>query len=228
MKDQPRNADSLIKATVIERNVMKEFFRNIGIIDSELLGTNIENEYCSILLHSWLVIESIFFTRLHSGHTKKQLYYPDESFLKVNEDNLLNYYKSNQSLMDPQLVARSSHSILQKVLDSAALLEKLEIDENEMAGLFVLLLLRNVAKRINLIDKRKAVDMQNRIFKELGFYYKNSYTDIAERLGQLILCLEDIEETDKSLDELALIVQLQYKNSSLNGYKYYVRGQINN
>jgi hypothetical protein len=109
MKDQPRNAESLIRATSIERQVMMEFFRNMGFIEPELFGTHVENDFCSILLHSWLVIESIFFTRLHSGQDKKQLYYPDESFIKLNEDNLVNYYKSNHSIRDPQLVARYTH-----------------------------------------------------------------------------------------------------------------------
>lgn len=82
-------------------------------------------------------------------------------------------------------------------------------------------------KRIGGASKR-AIDLQNRIFKELGFYYRNTYSDIAERFGQIMLCLENIEETDMSLDELALIIQLQYKNTSSTSYKFYVRGELEN
>jgi hypothetical protein len=85
MKDQPRNAESLIRATTIERNVMQDFLRNIGMIEPEIHGTIKESEFCAILFHSWLVTECIYFTRIHSGHTKKQLYYPDEVFYSHNK-----------------------------------------------------------------------------------------------------------------------------------------------
>lgn len=253
MKDQPRNAESLIRATSIERQAMLEFFRNIGIIEPELFGTSAETNFCSILLHSWLVIESIFFTRLHSGQDKMQLYYPDESYLKLNEDNLINYYKSNHSIKDPELVARfehfswllifpifrSSHMLLKNVLKSASLLENLKLDEHEIGALFVLLLLRNglfsgvwllivqilVVKRIGA--SKKAQEWIDYTFKQLSYYYRNTYSDFANRLADLILCLESIEETDHFLDQLALIVQLQYKDTSL-GYKLYVRGNVKN
>ncbi|KAI6176330.1 Steroidogenic factor 1, protein [Aphelenchoides bicaudatus] len=226
MKDQPRDAKSLIRATVIEKQVMQEYFRNVGIIEPELWGTPIETEFCSILLHSWLVFESVLFTRLHSGHEKKQLYYPDESFIKLNENNLVSYYKSNHSLRDPELVARSSQMLLQNVLKSALLLETMEIDEHETASLFVLLLLRAVTKRIGA--NKKAQEWVNQTFKQLGYYYRNTLSDFPKRLGQLVLCLESIEETDRCLDELALIVQLQYKTTDSSGYKMYVRGQLDN
>jgi hypothetical protein len=143
MKDQPRNAKSLIRATMIETLVMQEFVRNIGLIEPHQFGTNYEKELSSTLLHTWLVLESVFFSRMHCGQNTKKLYYVDESYIKLNDDYLFKYYNSNGSIRDPDLVARSSFPLLGQVLESVKLLEATKIDEHETAALLVLLLLRN-------------------------------------------------------------------------------------
>jgi hypothetical protein len=78
-----------------------------------------------------------------------------------------------------------------------------------------------VVKRIGA--SKKAKEWTDHTFKQLNYYYRNNYMDFSCRLSELLLCLESMEATDHSLDQLALIVQLQYKDTS-NGYELYVRG----
>ncbi|KAI6187527.1 Nuclear receptor domain-containing protein [Aphelenchoides besseyi] len=212
MKNQPRNATSLIRATAIESLTMRDYLRNVGLVESEQFDSHCENDLNAALLHTWLVCESVLFTRVHcSGQTKKQLYYADESFIQLNEDFLTDYYRSNSSLCDPDLVARSSYPLLTKVFESSELLQESSIDEHETAALHFLLLLRQAVKCFGG-PNLKATEFQNRVFRELGFHYANlKAIDVAERFGRLMQCLESIERADRACDELALIVQLNYK-----------------
>ncbi|KAI6227330.1 Nuclear hormone receptor family member nhr-6 [Aphelenchoides fujianensis] len=223
MKNQPRNAESLIRATAIEKLVMMEFLRNVGLIEADQCNGQFESSICGVLLHTWLVCESIFFTRFHSGQSSKQLYYPDESFIRLDPDYLELYYRSNGSIRDPDLIARSALPLLSKVIESADLLTKERIDEQETAALLSLLLNRRVIQKVGL-NKRMS-ELRDKTFRELGFHFKNIQTpDVAERFDSLMQCLESIESADRACDELALMVQLSYKSTGLNGYEFYRRG----
>ncbi|KAI6214490.1 hypothetical protein M3Y94_00274800 [Aphelenchoides besseyi] len=221
MRNQPRNATSLIRATAIERPTMREYLRNVGLIESEQYDSHFENELNAALLHTWLVCESILTTRVYD-ETKKQLYYADESFIQLNEDALREYYRSNSSLRDPDLIARSSYPLLTKVFESSELLKECCIDEHETSALHFLLLLRRAVKCFGRLNFQET-EFKNRIFRELGFHYASTDA-MAERFGNLVRCLESIESADRACDELALIVQLNYKSTEMNGYQLYVRG----
>ncbi|KAI6236054.1 Steroidogenic factor 1, protein [Aphelenchoides besseyi] len=235
MRNQPRNATSLIRATAIERPTMREYLRNVGLIESEQYDSHFENELNAALLHTWLVCESILTTRVYD-ETKKQLYYADESFIQLNEDALREYYRSNSSLRDPDLIARSSYPLLTKVFESSELLKECCIDEHETSALHFLLLLRRGFQFVYLTVtilfpavkcfgrlNFQETEFKNRIFRELGFHYASTDA-MAERFGNLVRCLESIESADRACDELALIVQLNYKSTEMNGYQLYVRG----
>lgn len=55
---------------------------------------------------TWIASESLFSTVRHRGFRSKRTYFIDDSFLKYNEDFVINYYCQYGPLLDPLIVAR--------------------------------------------------------------------------------------------------------------------------
>ncbi|CAD5216979.1 unnamed protein product [Bursaphelenchus okinawaensis] len=224
MAEQPRTSASLIRATMVEISVMKEFLRNTNFIQCLEYNTDYEfqKKLCSTLLHTWLTMHSVFSTRSNQGHKTKKLYFVDNSYLNVNEDVVVNYYSTNKNLSDPFFVAVNGMPLMKSVFDAAGELDKNHIDEHELLMLTMMVVIRACICRIG--QSNYYAEWQSRVQKEIHQYYSSRYVDIPKRLGELMLCLEALETADRSCDQLAVLIQLNYRKTEDLGYKLYVRG----
>ncbi|KAI6184686.1 Retinoic acid receptor RXR-beta-A-like protein [Aphelenchoides bicaudatus] len=215
MWETKRVAQTFLQSTEVERLVMKEFFRNIGLTSEEVIGSEYESSFCAQFLPLWMLLEIVFNTRLHGGHRSKKLYYVDDSYLQYNEDCLVDFYNSHRDIYNPSSLARTCMSLYEKYFHVTELLHRLAIDESERMAIVAFC----VYRRTILIagpnpNMQKAMDS---MFKDLEKYYESTYNSVAVRFGQLMLCVEAIEEAHTKIVQQLTIVSLNLKNAAAHG-----------
>lgn len=128
-------------------------------------------------------------TLRNNGHKLNLSYFIDESFVKVSEQSLAQFVRTQPGLVDYDLAARVTMECCSENLESAARFHRIRIDEFEQATLFHIFALKTAAR---LFPKHECLKPElNKLFRELKQHYLQNYDDVAVKMGGLILVLDN-------------------------------------
>ncbi|KAI6226153.1 hypothetical protein M3Y99_01324500 [Aphelenchoides fujianensis] len=169
------------RAVRAEAPTLREFLRSV-----RFFGAPDEDAVCSETFFLWVVLEMIANTRAHGGHQTRRMFYVDSSSLHVNEDRILDFYRPNQQLMNPDFIARHALVLFEEVLHAAEIMERMCVDETERAAITIVCLINKLRRAGTRVPQ--AAEWLDRTFRYLRTYYEQTSRLLSTRLGQLLLC----------------------------------------
>jgi len=165
---------------------------------------------------AWLLVESTLNTAKNSGFRTRQFFFVDESFLLVNEDRMGLYYSTYPNLSYPATVARHGVEYFRDVLELASKFHDAKLDEEEIAALLFIILIDAANKLVS--DKTPLAEQLRVVFQELRTHYQNTYEDVAVRMGNMLLLLNEFYSVRRHQKEHHVIQRLNGRVNELDVY----------
>jgi hypothetical protein len=190
-----------------EYAVLREYLRSSGFPEIDIDGTKLD-QLTQAFFYSWVCFTSAANTCRNNGQETNHAYFVDESHVRINEDALERYHKTCW-LTDPALVARVSFDVLKVAVNAAVKFHRARLDEAEMTVICHLMALRKAS--ILFPDNVHIQANINALFESLREHYEENYEDVAIRMGNLILLINEVEYVNRNFNEYVVIL-------NLNGY----------
>ncbi|KAI6212301.1 hypothetical protein M3Y94_00004700 [Aphelenchoides besseyi] len=206
MSNTIKTADSMLKANSAEIHVLSDFLFNSELITNDDKQSGFASQMIQSSLLTWITVESLYTNIKHLSFRSNRCYFLDDSFIPVNEDQILSYYRG-YSLLFPEEVTRHAIVFYKQVRDLAAKMYAHKVDEMEMAVFSLILILKH-AISLNNNNVEKYQRKLNELFKQLQHHYKHNYDDLPIRLGNLILFLDELRDVSKTRDEMIILMRL--------------------
>jgi hypothetical protein len=107
MANVVKSADSMLKANNAEVTVLQNFLYNSGLITPEDRRTGFAARFLQSSLMTWITCESLYTNIKQLSFRTNRCYFLDDSYITLNEDQVLNYYRGYK-LLWPEEVTRNS------------------------------------------------------------------------------------------------------------------------
>jgi hypothetical protein len=111
MANMQVDADSTAMALRAEFRVVSEYLHACGLIKQGISASCLQ-ALAKDCLYTWMIYEGALNTVRNAGHQIKRVFFIDESYLPVNEDKVLEFYKTDQRVGDAETVARYKSAFL--------------------------------------------------------------------------------------------------------------------
>ncbi|KAI6176300.1 putative Nuclear hormone receptor,putative [Aphelenchoides bicaudatus] len=208
MSNTVKSADSMLKANNAEIAVLQSFLHNSGLITPEDRKSGFANRFLQSTLMTWITCESLYANIKQLSFRTNRCYFLDDSYITLNEDQVLSYYRGYR-LLWPEEVTRNSMCFYKLIRDLAEKMHNSRIDDYELAVFTLILLLKH---GISMSTAPKSLFYQeklNELFKDLKKHYEQNYECTATRLGNLILFMECVlGDITKIRDEMIILMRL--------------------
>jgi hypothetical protein len=210
MAHRHKYAGAVAMAVRAERSVFREFVESCRLFDDSMPSGFLE-ALMADFFHTWLNYNGVLHTIRNLGFTVGKAYFVDESFCQVNEDNMISYFRSDKYVKDPRAVTRHSMPYFYECLAIAEKIHEFHLDEVEQMAVIKILLLKCAAK---LVDDPKCLFRKlNGVFKALSLHYTHNYDDIALRMGNIVLIMENVQQLRHMFDEHVVFMQVSGNGS---------------
>uniref|UniRef100_A0A915DVG1 Nuclear receptor domain-containing protein n=1 Tax=Ditylenchus dipsaci TaxID=166011 RepID=A0A915DVG1_9BILA len=194
MANKHKDAASAAKAVKAETRVVKEFLVCCGI-----RAEHFSNLCMTTLMHdlffSWILFLFI-----------------DESYLDVNEPRMVIYYSTDPNIRHPGSVARHAVEYFKEVVQLSAKFHEARLDDMEQAALSLILIITSAKKLIR--DNNLFAEQLNLIFRSLKKHYDQTYNDIAIRMGNVVLLLDEFQRVRHLFHEHLIMQKLAGKKNA--------------
>ncbi|KAI6238897.1 hypothetical protein M3Y99_00647500 [Aphelenchoides fujianensis] len=197
-----------MEAMLAEFDVILKYLRQTGI--SEFLNGEQELVHLGIrLLYPWYYIQSVWTTLRNGGHRRNSIYFADESSVEINFDSEQSYVQRNGEglkLRDPQIVARSLLSLHVNGMKTIVKYSLYDMEAEDFAFICHIFALYAASQmRPNKADIQQQLD---RTFRTVQKHYEDTYRNVALRLGNLVLSLNEANEFVKQFEEWVVLLTL--------------------
>ncbi|KAI6197667.1 5L0M-A Chain A, Hlrh-1 Dna Binding Domain - 12bp Oct4 Promoter Complex [Aphelenchoides besseyi] len=204
MTDKQKTAKSCALAVRAEEHVLYEFLRMVGICDDN------EHDFANALvdnfLQLWISCQSVYNTARYRGFQKKRMYCFDESYLDCNEDSVDDYFRQYTELMNCNLLGRLCFKLFLKIAEVGQCMATYRISDTEFTAIQFIFLLQTA---IRLHPKpQRYKERLNSLFLALRKYYEDNYEDVAQRLGNLILGMQHLQDLLAIEEEVVILRRL--------------------
>lgn len=93
-----KSADSMLKANNAEVTVLQSFLYNSGLITPEDRKNGFAARFLQESLMTWITCESLYTNIKQLSFRTNRCYFLDDSYITLNEDQVLNYYRGYKLL----------------------------------------------------------------------------------------------------------------------------------
>ncbi|KAH7697403.1 hypothetical protein AAVH_35513 [Aphelenchoides avenae] len=210
-KSIPLMANSLVEtrtmslAVVAERDVLRQYLRDSGLLEGSIPGICLDKLVANVF-NTWVIYENILFTVRNCGHLTDTVYFLNESYLPVNEESTAEFYRGNPSILNVAVAARHGMDYSAEFLQVASKFHKARFDEAEQAT-FAQLFTLYTAIEVTRSPKTFASALST-LFRLLQEHYTQNYDDVALKIGQMILLLQELTQIKRLLDEHLILLRL--------------------
>ncbi|KAI6183923.1 hypothetical protein M3Y97_00540900 [Aphelenchoides bicaudatus] len=201
-----KTAVSFKNAFLAEKRVFNSFLNRCGILniadDDQAFRASLTDKFFAY----WMACEIGYNTVKYKGFASKKAYDIDDAYLIANEDLLMDYMGQFGYFYDPLAIKDVKMEMCTVIMEKAKRMHELRICEVEMTAVLWLLLLR-AAMSIHSMPsyfKQEA----SKLFADLTKFYASKYENSAERIGNLMLFIDMIEDIKKVKSEVATIIEL--------------------
>ncbi|CAD5213934.1 unnamed protein product [Bursaphelenchus xylophilus] len=205
------DAEHTVKASQSEFMVVLNYlkmagFRRFGLDNLALTRLAVS------LFYQWVCFTSITVTLRNGGHNINEVYFVDESHHPVNEATVHAYVKSFASVIgipadsvDWTKPAEYCMEYYHYKLAAAKKLHMARLDDTELS---VMLHIMAVKMAIRAFPENSQLNPHlNNVFEGLRSHYEANFDDVAVRMGNLILLINEIETVTFRLEELVVCLQ---------------------
>ncbi|KAI6184698.1 hypothetical protein M3Y97_00624100 [Aphelenchoides bicaudatus] len=199
--------NSTIITVSSEFHVLKEYLNAVGFREMGLTTSNYK-ELAAHLFYSWICYHSIMGILRNAGQKTGVCYFIDESHIRLNDDDIMNYIKT-LDLLDHDCAAKATKRFFQHSLEVASQIHVARLDECEHTVMYQIFALKVAAKLFP--DNKLFSEAINDLFTHLQKHYEKSFDDPALKLGNMILMLSALERSTVCFNDY--ITELY-----LNGY----------
>ncbi|KAI1715196.1 zinc finger, c4 type (two domains) domain-containing protein [Ditylenchus destructor] len=190
-----------------ETRVVKEFINCSGLFAGSKIRNVCSDTLAQNFFFSWILVESLLNTTKNVGFRTNQFYFVDESYLQVNEDRLAQYYSTDPNMKNNANVARHATEYFLEVLALSAKFHEARLDEEEQAALSLILIISTARQLLN--NKIMFGDQLKAIFQDLRTHYEETYDDVAIRMGNVILLLNEFQILENGILYLFFSITLE-------------------
>ncbi|KAI6193472.1 hypothetical protein M3Y96_01021400 [Aphelenchoides besseyi] len=208
-----------INATKAEFVVLNDYlkaseFSSLGLDDRQIY------DLARSIFYSWICFTTVTTTARNGGFKNNEIYYVDESHMRVDYHYVLAHYRSCSTIIDADQCSRIALDFYSSVLNSAQKLHSARLDEDEVASMFQLIAYKGVQRLF--VEKDESIrNEMNVLFQCLREHYDSAFDDTAVRMGNLILLTDEIESLTRQFNEFVVIL-------TLNGYTTVLSTTSNN
>lgn len=118
MSNTVKTADSMLKANNAETYVLQAFLYNSGLITIEDKKNGFASKMLQTSLMTWITCESLYSNIKQLSFRSNRCYFLDDSYINLNEDQVLNYY-CGYHLLYPTEVTKNSLKFYTMIRDLA-------------------------------------------------------------------------------------------------------------
>ncbi|KAI1712517.1 zinc finger, c4 type (two domains) domain-containing protein [Ditylenchus destructor] len=192
-----------------ETRVVKEFINSSGLFAGSKIRNVCSDALVQNFFFSWVLVESLLNTTKNVGFRTNQFYFIDESYLQVNEDRLAQYYLTDPNMINNANVARHATEYFLEVLALSAKFHEARLDEEEQAALSLILIISTARQLLN--NKTMFSNQLKAVFQDLKTHYEETYDDVAIRMGNVILLLNEFQRVRHLFCEHIIMQKLSGK-----------------
>ncbi|KAH7716993.1 hypothetical protein AAVH_15578 [Aphelenchoides avenae] len=225
----PPMANSLVEtrtmslAVVAERDVLRQYFRDSGLLEVNLPQICLDKLVANVF-NTWVIYENFLFTVRNCGHLTDTVYFLNESYLPVNEESTAEFYRGNPSITNVAVAARHGMDYSAEFLRVACKFHKARLDEAEQA-VFAQLFSLYTAVEVTRSPKTFAQALST-LFRLLQGHYTKNYDDVALKIGQMILLLQELTQIKRLLDEHLILLRLAGRQPIIAEPTDYVKEEV--
>ncbi|KAH7716537.1 hypothetical protein AAVH_16033 [Aphelenchoides avenae] len=185
-------------ANISEVSVLNEYVRTSGILEALAHSAMSHEAFMKPLklsfFYTWLVHEYVTNTVRHSGQQCSTMYYTNDTILPVRDENVHDFYRRDEEILDPCPLARCAIEFSNEILHMAGVYHRAGLDEVEQCILLQLMLAKSADSFMGQERVRPYVD---KLLNELNTHYAQTYNDSAVRFGNVILLMRDFQASHK-------------------------------
>ncbi|KAH7716538.1 hypothetical protein AAVH_16034 [Aphelenchoides avenae] len=200
-------------ANASEVAVLDEYVRSSGILEalepSAMSKEAFKQSLKLAFFYPWLVHAYVTNTARHGGQECSQMYYTNDMILPVNHDNVHEFYRRDETILDPSPMAKIAMEFSDGVLHMASIYHRAGLDEVEQCILLQLMLSKSAGSFMDQAAARPYVDL---LLNELNAHYAQTYNDSAVRFGNVILLMRDFQRLQHVCDEFAAVLRLSIRH----------------
>ncbi|KAI6234633.1 hypothetical protein M3Y99_00782300 [Aphelenchoides fujianensis] len=155
--------------------------------------------------YRWLFLSAVGVSLRNAGHQEAVCYFSDRGYLPITYADCCDFLARHR-LQNVPVAAGFGFEMLRNGLQVARRFHAARLDRVEFAALTLLMILKD-AKEMR--PQCAQIDRQiSRLFCELSDHHRANFSDVALRMGNFVLLLNDINEMKPQLHEFASILAL--------------------
>ncbi|KAI6195993.1 hypothetical protein M3Y94_01056100 [Aphelenchoides besseyi] len=155
--------------------------------------------------YRWLFLTAIAVTLRSGGHHTQTVYFSDRGHVPVSYDDCFEFFLSHR-IGNLPVIAKSWYELFLRGMRIGQRFHEAHLDKTEFALLSQLLVLTE-AREMFPTSKAVAQRLAD-LFQEMKDYHETSYSDVALRLGNVILLLNDINDMNPHIKQMAVLMEI--------------------
>ncbi|KAH7708341.1 hypothetical protein AAVH_24418 [Aphelenchoides avenae] len=177
----------------VELQMVREYFCSVEQLMPFLKhGVDLQS-VSDHFLFVWNTFEIIVTTMRNRGFNSNQMFFMDESFCYIRQEEMAQFYQSNPVTPHAESLARHAHDRLLNVLSLAKCFRQKELDDVELASFRRLIFARYEADLFR--DQSFLSQYRNEVLRDLYEYYNRCNKDYIAGLDKIMLLMEDFHQT---------------------------------